>query len=69
MKHTDVAWLDDHRAPDVDDMLDRVEKEARRQDELHAARDLPGVSKGQWLREAQDRDAESGDPDGPEGGA
>lgn len=79
-----VTHLDDHRAPDVDDMLDRVTAEARRQDEseqeleeplpfepeqLHAARHLPGSSKGQWLREEQDRDAESGDPDGPEGGA
>ncbi|MBB1023330.1 MULTISPECIES: helix-turn-helix domain-containing protein [unclassified Dietzia] len=84
MKGADVAWLEDHRAPDVDDMLDRVTTEARRQDEadeerdeplpydpeqLHAARDLPGRSKGQWLREQQDRDAEVGDVDGPEEGA
>lgn len=69
MKGADIAWLDDRRAPDVNDMLDRVTEEAHRSDELHAARDLPGMSKGQWLREVQDRDAEAGDPDGPEGGA
>lgn len=58
-----LAFLDDHRAPNVDDMLDRVEVEARRQDEaeheldaplpyepeLHAARDLPGQSRGEQL--------------------
>ncbi|MGN0100714.1 MAG: hypothetical protein ACI39C_07225 [Dietzia sp.] len=84
MKGADIAWLEDHRAPAVDDMLDRVTAEARRQDDadgeieeplpydpeqLHAARDLPGPSKGQWLREQQDRYAETGDPDGPEEGA
>lgn len=55
-----AIYLDDHRAPEVDDMLDRVTAEARRQDEadgdrdeplpydpeqLHAARGLPGPSK------------------------
>lgn len=76
-----VVHLDDHRAPDVDDMLDRVTEEAHRQDEaeqeleeplpyepeqLHAARDLPGPSKGELLHrrmeeageESQDHDSE-----------
>ncbi|WLP90220.1 hypothetical protein [Gordonia sp. NB41Y] len=34
-----------------------------------AARTVPGRSKGEQLREALDRDAEAGDPEGPEGGA
>lgn len=38
-------------------------------EELHAARDVSGPSRGQWLRERQDRDAEAGDADGPEEGA
>lgn len=38
-------------------------------EELHAAREVPGPSKGQWLRDQQDQDAESGDAEGPEGGA
>lgn len=33
MKGADITWLDDRRAPDVDDMLDRVTDEARRQEE------------------------------------
>lgn len=81
MKGADIAWLEDHRAPDVDDMLDRVTAEARGQDEVEegplpfdprevrAARDVVGPSRGEWLREQQDRDAETGDPEGPEGGA
>lgn len=48
---TNVTHLDDHRAPDVNDMLDRVTEEARRQDELHAARDLPGMSEGERRRQ------------------
>lgn len=79
-----VTYLDDRRLPDVDDMLDRVTAEAKRRDEeggeleeplpydpeqLHAARDIDGPSRGQWLRDQQDHDAESGDPDGPEEGA
>ncbi|MBB1034610.1 hypothetical protein G6031_09440 [Dietzia sp. CQ4] len=72
MKGADVAWLEDHRAPDVDDMLDRVTAEARRQnaadeegrdeplpydpEQLHAARDLPGPSQGE-LRRRPGKDA------------
>lgn len=37
--------------------------------DLAAARDLSNPSRGQWLRERQDEDAEAGDPEGPEGGA
>ncbi|MCD2263257.1 helix-turn-helix domain-containing protein [Dietzia aurantiaca] len=33
MKRADIAWLDDHRAPDVDDMLDRVTEDAQRSDQ------------------------------------
>lgn len=66
-----VAYLDDRRAPDVDDMLDRVTAEARRQDEaeqeldeplpfdpeaLHAARDIDGPSQGE-LRRLPGKDA------------
>ena len=75
-----VVYLDDDRAPDVDDMLDRVTEEAHRQDEveqelekplpyepeLHAARHVPGPSKGERLHrrmeeageESQDHDSE-----------
>lgn len=78
MKGADVAWLEDHRAPDVDDMLDRVTAEARRQDEadrdreeplpydpeqLHAARDLPGPSQGELRRRpGKDAGEENQDP-------
>lgn len=73
-----VAYLDDHRAPDVDDMLDRVTDEARRQEEaeqeleeplpyepeqLHAARDLPGMSEGERRRlPGKDAGEENQDP-------
>lgn len=33
MKGADIAWLDDHRAPDLDDMLDRVTEDAQRSDQ------------------------------------
>lgn len=63
MKGADIAWLDDHRAPDVDDMLDRVTEEARRSDELHAARDLPGMSEGERRRlPGKDAGEENQDP-------
>lgn len=74
-----VAHLDDHRAPDVDDMLDRVTAEARRQDEadgereeplpfdppaVHAARDLPGMSEGERRRlPGKDAGEENQEPD------
>lgn len=73
-----VTYLEDHRAPDVDDMLDRVTAEARRQDEaeqepeeplpydpeqLHAARDLPGPSQGELRRRpGNDAGEENQDP-------
>ncbi len=65
MKGAEVAYLDDRRAPDVDDMLDRVAAEARRQEEaeqeseeplpfdptaVHAARDIDGPSQGELRR-------------------
>lgn len=65
MKGADIAWLEDHRAPDVDDMIDRVTAEARRQEEaeqeseeplpfdptaVHAARDIDGPSQGELRR-------------------
>ena len=79
-----ATYLDDHRPPDVEDMLGKVVEEAERQDEaerdryeplpydpdqLHAAKDLPRPSKGQWFRGEQDWDAEAGDSAGPEVGA
>ncbi|GLB62710.1 hypothetical protein NCCP2495_05880 [Dietzia sp. NCCP-2495] len=83
MKGADIAWLDDRRAPDVDDMLDRVTEEARRQDEaeqeleeplpyepeqLHAARDLPGMSEGERRRlPGKDAGEENQEPDDWEG--
>ncbi|MCY1656414.1 hypothetical protein OVA21_04150 [Dietzia sp. SL131] len=60
-----VFYLEDRRAPDVDDMLDRVTAEARRQEEgeqeseeplpfdptaVHAARDVDGPSQGELRR-------------------
>jgi hypothetical protein len=75
MKNADVAWLDDRRAPDVDEMLEKVAAEAERQDEggeplpydpadLHAARDIDGPSQGE-LRRRPGRDAgeENQEPD------
>lgn len=41
MKGADIAWLEDHRAPAVDDMLDRVAAEARRQEEAEQAPEEP----------------------------
>lgn len=59
-----VVHLDDHRAPDVDDMLDRVTEEAHRQDGLHAARDLPGMSEGERRRlPGKDAGEENQEPD------
>lgn len=76
-----IAWLDDHRAPDVDDMLDRVTAEAQRQDEaehdaplpyepeLHAARDLPGMTDGERRRlPGKDAGEENQDPSNEWGG-
>ena len=79
MKDADIAWLDDRRAPDVDDMLDRVTAEARRQDEaererdeplpydpeqLHAARHIDGPSRGEHLhRQVEQAGEESQDHD------
>lgn len=79
MKGADITWLDDRRAPAVDDMLDRVTEEAHRQEEaeqeleeplpfdpsaVHAARDLPGLSKGELLhRQMEEAGEESQDPD------
>ncbi|MCT1710748.1 hypothetical protein M3B38_01935 [Dietzia cinnamea] len=78
MKGADVAWLDDHRAPDVDDMLDRVTVEARRQDEadgereeplpfdphgVRAARDIDGPTQGELRRRpGKDAGEENQDP-------
>lgn len=79
-----VFYLEDRRAPAVDDMLDRVTEEARRQDEaeqeleeplpyepeqLHAARNLPGISEGERRRlPGKDAGEENQDPgDGWEG--
>ena len=67
MKGADIAWLEDHRAPDVDDMLDRVTVEAERRDEeegplpfepheLQAARDIDGPTQGE-LRRRPGKDA------------
>ena len=70
-----VTHLDDHRAPDVDDMLDRVTAEAERRDEeegplpfdppaVHAARDLPGMSEGERRRRpGKDAGEENQEPD------
>lgn len=52
-----VTHLDDHRAPDVDDMLDRVH------DDVHAARDLPGMTDGERRRQpGKDAGEENQDP-------
>lgn len=79
MKNADVAWLDDRRAPDVDEMLEKVAAEAARQDEageplpfepadLHAARHIDEPSEGE-LRRRPGRDAgeENQEPDDWEG--
>lgn len=73
-----VFYLEDRRAPDVDDMLERVTAEARRQEDaeqepegplpfepeqLHAARDLPGMSEGERRRlPGKDAGEENQDP-------
>lgn len=78
MKGADIAWLEDHRAPDVDDMLDRVTAEARRQEgadeeredplpfepqEVHAARDIDGPTQGELRRRpGKDAGEENQDP-------
>lgn len=78
MKGADIAWFEDHRAPDVNYMLDRVTAEARRQEgadeeredplpfepqEVHAARDLPGMSEGERRRlPGKDAGEENQDP-------
>lgn len=78
MKGADIAWLEDHRAPDVDDMLDRVTAEARRQEgadeeredplpfepqEVHAARDIDEPTQGELRRRpGKDAGEENQDP-------
>jgi len=76
MKGADIAWLEDHRAPDVDDMLDRVTAEAERRDdeeredplpfepqEVHAARDIDGPTQGELRRRpGKDAGEENQDP-------
>lgn len=78
-----VAYLDDRRLPDVDDMLDRVTAEARRRDEadgeleeplpydpeqLHAARDIDGPSDGELRRRpGKNAGEENQEPDDWEG--
>lgn len=85
MKGADIAWLEDHRAPDVDDMLDRVTAEARRQEEadgereeplpyepqeVHAARDIDGPTQGELRRRpGKDAGEENQDPGDDWGGA
>lgn len=75
-----VSYLEDHRAPDVDDMLDRVTAEARRQEEaeqepeeplpfdptaVHAARDIDGPTQGELRRRpGKDAGEEDQDPGG-----
>mgnify|MGYP003588186491 CR=1 FL=1 len=71
---SNVTYIDDHRAPDVDDMLDRVTAEAERRDEeagplpfdpeqLHAARDIDGPSDGELRRRpGKDAGEENQDP-------
>lgn len=83
MKGADIAWLEDHRAPDVDDMLDRVTAEARRQEvteqdseeplpfEPHgvrAARDIDGPTQGELRRRpGKDAGEENQEPNDWEG--
>ncbi|ODQ97278.1 hypothetical protein BFG51_11450 [Dietzia alimentaria] len=72
-----VTYLEDHRAPDVDDMLDRVTAEAKRSDEeeepdgplpfepheLRAARDIDGPTQGELRRRpGKDAGEENQDP-------
>lgn len=80
MKGADIAYLDDRRAPDVDDMLERVTAEARRQEEaeqepeeplpfdptaVHAARDIDGPTQGELRRRpGKDAGEENQDPGG-----
>lgn len=53
MKGADVTWLDDKRAPNVDDMLDRV----------HAARHIDGPTEGELRRRpGKDAGEENQDP-------
>lgn len=71
-----AARLADHRAPDVDRMLDRVQDEARRRDEQDeplpyepADRDIDGPTDGERRRQpGKDAGEEKQDPgDGWEG--
>lgn len=83
MKGADIAYLDDRRAPDVDDMLDRVAAEARRQEEaeqeseeplpfdptaVHAARDIDEPTQGELRRRpGKDAGEENQEPNDWEG--
>lgn len=77
MKGADIAWLEDHRAPDVDDMLDRVTAEAERRDDeegadgplpfephgVRAARDIDEPTQGELRRRpGKDAGEENQDP-------
>src|SRR5690606_7454124 len=61
-----VTYLEDHRAPDVDDMLERVTAEAERQDDeqdLSAARHIDEPTQGELRRRpGKDAGEENQDP-------